>query len=62
MFHRTGDVYGSVCNPYIASPEVALMSVEVGQYFPPLRSGTVWGSCSVYFCFYSIFGAVRCGL
>ena len=61
MFHKTGDVYGNVYNPYIASLEVALLSVEVGQSFPLLRFLTVWGSCSVYFCFYSVFGAARCG-
>ena len=61
MFHKTGDVCGNVYNPYIASPEVALLSVEVGQSSPLLRFLTAWGSCSVYFYFYLVFGAARHG-
>ena len=59
MFHKTGDVYGNVYNPYIASPEVALLSVEMGQSSPLLRFLTAWGSCSVYFYFYLVSEALR---
>ena len=59
MFHKTGDVYGNVYNPYIASPEVALLSVEIGQSSPLLWFLTAWGFSSVGFYFYLAFEAAR---